>query len=300
MKTFILSELSNPSRHHLMLSAVGPRPIAFASTIDKDGVINLSPFSFFNLFSTNPPMAIFSVSRRGYDGSIKDTHLNVLEVPEVAINLVNYAMVQQMSLSSNEYPRKINEFVKAGFTMAPCDTIKPPYVAEAPVVLECKVKDVIPLGGEGASGNLIVCEIDRIKVNEEFLDDKERLDTTKIDLVGRMGGNWYCRAFGDALFEVSKPSREPAIGIDQLPLHVKNSDLLSANDLGILGSQIKIPSESDLTVVDALEEFISIKSSTRTTNEKKIIIHQQIKSKIALDQYEEALAIAFWASKFLD
>jgi flavin reductase (DIM6/NTAB) family NADH-FMN oxidoreductase RutF len=299
MKTFILSELSNPSRHHLMLSAVGPRPIAFASTIDKKGQVNLSPFSFFNLFSTNPPIAVFSVSRRGYDGSMKDTHLNVLEVPEVAINIVNFDMVQQTSLSSNEYPRDVNEFIKAGFSMAACDSIKPPYVAEAPVVLECKVQQVMPLGGEGASGNMIICAVDRMHVKEHLLDDQGRLDTTKIDLVGRMGGNWYCRAFGEALFEVSKPGRVTAIGIDALPEHVRQSEILSANDLGILGSATNIPAVKDLEKIALLPDMEAILKTKKSFAEKKLLLHQQIKTKIAIGEPDIALAIAFWADTIL-
>ena len=300
MKTFILSELSNPDRHHLMLSAVGPRPIAFASTIDALGVVNLSPFSFFNLFSTNPPIAIFSVSRRGYDGSLKDTHLNVLEIPEVAINLVSYDMVQQMSLASNEFPREINEFIKAGFTMVNCDSIKPPYVKEAPAVLECKVNEVVSLGDQGAAGNMIVCQIVRMKVRENLLDEHGQLDTTKIDLVGRMGGNWYCRAFGDALFEVNKPTRVPAIGLDQLPLHLLRSEILSANDLGILGSQTAPPLQNQIDQLAKDPQFDLIKRSPKSKQEKQLEIHRKIKLEIARDQPTNALIIAFWAAAFLD
>ncbi|MCB0669323.1 MAG: flavin reductase family protein [Saprospiraceae bacterium] len=300
MKTFLLNDLTNPQRHQLMASAVAPRPIAFASTIDKQGRVNLSPFSFFNIVSTNPPVAVFSVSRRGFDGSLKDTHLNVLEIPEVAINMVSYAMVQQMSLSSSQYPRDVNEFLKAGFNMSKCDGIQPPYVAEAPVVFECRVREIISLGGTGAAGNMIICDIDRIKVREELLDSAGKLDTTKIDLVGRMGDNWYCRASGEAVFQVTKPSRDPAIGIDQLPDHIKKSDLLSANDLGILGSLTSLPTEEAIETIDNSEEFISFKNSSRSASEMQIIIHQQIKSRIALDQTKTALEIAFWAKRLLE
>lgn len=300
MKTFVLSQLNSPERHQLMASAVAPRPIAFASTIDRNGQVNLSPFSFFNIVSTSPAVAVFSVSRRGYDGSMKDTHMNVLEVPEVAINMVSFDMVQQMSLSSNNYPREVNEFEKAGFTMAKCDQIRPPYVAEAPIVLECRVREILSIGGTGTAGNLIFCDIDRIKVREDLLDPSGALDTTRIDLVGRMGGNWYCRAGGDALFEVTKPTRVAAIGIDQLPAHVRKSDLLSANDLGMLGSLTQLPASDAIQAIDQSEEFISIKNSKRSRSEMQMIIHQQIKSRIALDQMEMALAITFWAEKILD
>jgi flavin reductase (DIM6/NTAB) family NADH-FMN oxidoreductase RutF len=228
---------------------------------------------------------------------MKDTHLNVLEIPEVAINIVNYDMVQQTSLASNEFPRDVNEFIKAGFSMAKCDTIRPPYVAEAPVALECSVQQVMALGGGAASGNLIICEVERMHVREHLLDDQGHLDTTKIDLVGRMGGNWYCRAFGDALFEVSKPGRVTAIGFEVLPEHVRQSEILSANDLGILGSETKMPTDEEMDKIARIPEIVSIMKSTKSLAEKKLSLHEQIKTKIRTGQPEVAIRIAFWSNR---
>jgi flavin reductase (DIM6/NTAB) family NADH-FMN oxidoreductase RutF len=289
VKTYILNELTSRERHHLMLSAVAPRPIAFASTIDKAGRVNLSPFSFFNLFSTNPPIAIFSPSR-SRDGSLKHTHLNVLEVPEVCINLVSYEIIQPMSLSSNTYPRGVNEFIKAGLSMEPCRKIKPPLVREAPVAMECTVEQVVPLGGEGASGNLIICRVLLIHVQEKFLDKDGQLDTTKIDLVGRMGGNWYCRAFGDALFEVPKPGASLAIGIDQLPAHIRKSNILSANDLGVLGSLTRMPEIEEIQTIK--EQYAHLE----TVSENPDLIHREIKLLIRKGRPAKALALAYWLS----
>ncbi|MCB0685516.1 MAG: flavin reductase family protein [Saprospiraceae bacterium] len=299
MKTFLLSALSIPTRHQLLVSAVGPRPIALASTTNLQGQVNLSPFSFFNIFSSNPPIAVFSVSRRGYDSSVKDTFLNLKEVPEVAINMVNYSMGQQISLASNEYPQGVNEFEKAGFTMKNCDIIRPPYVGEAPVVLECKVSDIITLGDQGASGNLILCRILKMHVREEFLDKDDNLDSSQLDLIGRMGANWYCRAFGDALFEITKPSRELAIGIDRLPQHIKTSIILNGNDLGQLGSQPNVPSDDSWTQIRDLQSVKEIRDSDLSQENKRNDIHQKIKALIDSRAIEEALALAFWADEFL-
>lgn len=289
MKTFVLEQLSIGQRHHLMLSAVGPRPIAFASTIDDQGQVNLSPFSFFNLFSTNPPIAIFSPSR-GRDGSLKHTHLNILEVPEVCINLVSYDMVQKMSLSSNSYPKDVNEFTKAGFSMMASQKIRPPYVQEAPIAMESIVDQVISLGGEGASGNLVICRILLIHVQEKFLDDNDQLDTTRIDLVGRMGGNWYCRAFDKSLFEVNKPGATLAIGVDQLPEHILKSDVLSANDIGVLGSLTHLPLPGEIEV--AGDQYKQRNSALEKNDLQEI--HREIKNLIQQNKTQEALALSFW------
>lgn len=271
-----------------MLSAVGPRPIAFASTINHQGQVNLSPFSFFNLFSTNPPIAIFSPSR-GRDGNLKHTHQNVLEVPEVCINLVSYDMVQKMSLSSNSYPKDVNEFTKAGFSMVASQKIKPPYVKEAPIAMEGIVEQVISLGGEGASGNLVICRILLIHVQEEFLDENEQLDTTRIDLVGRMGGNWYCRAFDKSLFEVNKPGTTLAIGVDQLPEHILKSEVLSANDVGVLGSLTHLPLMGE---IEAAGDQYKQQNSSLEINDLKEL-HLQIKNLIQQGKAQEALALSF-------
>ena len=234
--------------HSYMLSAIAPRPIAFAATVDKEGNVNLSPFSFFNAFGSNPPLVVFSPSRRVRDNTTKHTLENVLEVPEASINVVNYAMVQQASLASSEYPRGVNEFVKAGFTEEPSVLIKPPRVKESPVQMECKVVDVIKTGTEGGAANLIVCHILLMHISEDVLTPDKKIDQNKIDLVARMGFDWYCRASGNALFEVPKPQHEPpAMGIDSLPGFIRNSSVLTGNDLGMLGNLPAMPTEEELS-----------------------------------------------------
>jgi flavin reductase (DIM6/NTAB) family NADH-FMN oxidoreductase RutF len=236
MKSFTPSELELPVIHGLLLGSVGPRPIAFASTLDKDGNRNLSPFSFFNVFSAKPPILIFSPARAGRTGATKNTYDNVKEVPEVVINVVTHSMVQQMSLSSSPYEKDVDEFVKAGFTPMDSECVGPARVAESPVQMECKVLEVKELGTNGGAGNLIICEVVRMHIAEEVLDQQGKVDQGKIDLVARMGGSVYCRAHGDALFEIAKPITTIGIGIDSLPHFIKNSKELSGNDLGQLGS----------------------------------------------------------------
>lgn len=231
--------------HSYLLGAIAPRPIAFASTIDKEGNVNLSPFSFFNCFGANPPILIFSPARRGRDNTTKHSYENVLEVPEVVINIVDYAMVQQMSLASTEYPKGVNEFVKAGFTQVASTLVKPPRVGESPAAFECKVLDVIKTGDQGAAGNLVICEVVLAHIKDEILDSEGRIDPTKLDAVARMGGDWYCRANGDALFKVPKPLDKIGIGIDQLPEEIRNSKVLTGNDLGMLANVERIPGQKD-------------------------------------------------------
>lgn len=221
--------------------AVGPRPIAFASTVDSRGKVNLSPFSFFNLFSTRPPILIFSPSRRIRDNTTKHTLENVLQVPEVVINIVNYNIVEQASLTSCEYPQGTNEFVKAGLTALPSVKVKPPRVAESPASFECKVNQVIPLGPEGGAGNLVVCEILLAHFSEDILDASKNIDPQKLDAVARMGGDYYCRAHGDNIFVVPKPNTKLGIGFDQLPDRVRTSKILSGNDLARLANVEKLP-----------------------------------------------------------
>ena len=232
--------------HRYLLSAVGPRPIALASTIDNDGQVNLSPFSFFNLFSANPPIAIFSPARRVRDNTTKHTLENVNEVNEVVINIVNHAMVEQMSLSSTEYAKGVNEFSKAGFTPIASQLIRPFRVQESPVQLECIVNEVVELGNEGGAGNLVICEVKMMHINKNILDDFGNIDPNKIDLVGRLGGNWYCRASNEAIFEVEKPLRTLGIGVDRIPSRIRNSYILSGNDLGKLGNVERIPSSYEV------------------------------------------------------
>ncbi len=232
--------------HSYLLGAIAPRPIAFASTIDKEGNVNLSPFSFFNCFGANPPILIFSPARRGRDNTTKHSYENVLEVPEVVINIVNYSMVQQMSLASTEYPKGVNEFVKAGFTQVPSAIVKPPRVGESPAAFECKVLDVIKTGDQGAAGNLVICEVVMAHIKDEILDAEGKIDPFKLDAVARMGGDWYCRANGEALFKVPKPLDKIGIGIDQLPVEIRNSKILTGNDLGKLANVESIPSVNSL------------------------------------------------------
>ncbi|MFI5134650.1 MAG: flavin reductase family protein [Chitinophagales bacterium] len=243
-------EISTAKLHAYMLSSIAPRPIAFASTIDKEGNPNLSPFSFFNAFGSHPPTLIFSPARRVRTNTVKHTLENVLEIPEVVINVVNYSMVHQTSLASVEFPRDENEFEKAGFTPVPSKLIRPFRVAESPVQFECKVVEVKPMGMEGGAANLIICEILLMHVNENILDEENRIDQDKIDLVARLGSDWYVRASGDVLFEVPKPNLKPAIGIDKLPASVRNSKVLSGNDLGMLGNTEHFPTEEELNTVE--------------------------------------------------
>ncbi len=240
------TQVEIPRMHGLLLGAITPRPIAFASTIDKAGKINLSPFSYFNVFSTRPPIMIFSPARSGRDNTTKHTLDNVLEVPEVVINVVDYSMVQQVSLASTVYPKGVNEFVKAGFTEIKSTVVNPPRVAESPAAFECKVNQVIPLGNQGGAGNLVICEVLLVHYASRIFDDAGQIDPQKLDAVGRMGGNWYARASGEAVFEVPKPSHPLGIGVDQLPKHILNSPVLTGNDLGKLGNISKLPDPSEV------------------------------------------------------
>lgn len=259
-------------------NAIAPRPICFASTVNKNGEPNLAPFSFFNLFSSNPPIAVFSPAYSGRTGAPKDTLLNVLEVPECVINMVNYDMVQQMSLASSPFPKGVNEFIKAGFTPIPSELVKPFRVKESPVQLECKVIEVKELGKLGGAGNLIICEIIKIHIDESVLNSENQIDTKKIDLVARMGDNWYCRATGDALFEVQKPITSIGVGFDAIPDLIKNSTILTGNNLGLLGSIETLPNK------DEIQEFrLSLKPFSN--EEEK---HHYAKSLLELNKVKEA------------
>ncbi|MCA0429457.1 MAG: flavin reductase family protein [Bacteroidetes bacterium] len=239
-------DLSIPALQKYLQSAVAPRPICFASSISKNGEVNLAPFSFFNIFSSNPPIAVFSPAYSGRTGAPKDTLLNILEVPECVINIVNYNMVHQTSLASSPFTKGINEFKKAGFTELKSELVTPPRVLESPVQLECKVIEVKELGKQGGAGNLIICEIIKIHINEAILNSENQIDTTKIDLVARMGDNWYCRANGNALFEVQKPITTIGIGFDAIPNEIKNSTILTGNNLGLLGSVENLPTQTEI------------------------------------------------------
>ena len=245
MLTIDPKDIPTAEFHGYLLSAVSPRPIAFASTIDAHGNPNLSPFSFFNVFSANPPILIFSPARRVQNNTTKHTLENVKEVDEVVINVVNYDLVQQVSLSSTEYAKGINEFEKAGLTMLPSEVIKPFRVAESPVQFECKVTQVLELGNEGGAGNLVICEVLKMHISHDVLDKNNVIIQEKLDLVARAGGNYYSRA-KNGFFEVPKPLRSLGIGIDQIPDEIRNSKILTGNDLGMLGNVEALPSQQDV------------------------------------------------------
>jgi len=236
-----LKDLKTAEKQYYLQHVVAPRPVCFASTIDKAGNINLSPFSFFNLFSSNPPIVIFSPSRRVRDNTTKHTLENVIEVPEVVVNIVTYEMVHQVSLASCEYPQEMSEFQKAGFTSEPATLVKPPMVKESKVKMECKVLEVKPLGTEGGAGNLVICEVLRMHIDDSLLDENKKIDQRKIHHIARLGGDWYCRVDETNLFMVPKPNTELGIGVDALPESIRNSDILSGNDLGHLANVREMP-----------------------------------------------------------
>lgn len=245
--------------HGYLLGSVAPRPICFASTIDEDGHANLSPFSFFNVFGSNPVTLIFSPARRVRDNTIKHTLQNCIEQKEVVISVVNYAMVQQMSLASCEYPQGVSEFEKAGFTPLPATQVKPFLVKESPVNMECRVRQVIETGQEGGAGNLIICDMVAMHIQDSVLNEKNQIDPHKIDLVARMGGDFYCRASGDAVFVVPKPNTNLGIGMDALPEYIRTSDLLSGNDLAMLANVSAIPVRDDAFVFEGEDIFQAAK-----------------------------------------
>jgi flavin reductase (DIM6/NTAB) family NADH-FMN oxidoreductase RutF len=248
MISHLLADLSPTQTQMILQSAIAPRPIAFVSTIDENGAINLSPFSFFNMFSANPPIAIFSPAKRVRDNSSKHTLENVLQVKECVINMVSYEMVQQMSLASTDYPKGVDEFVKAGFTALTSDLVKPPRVKESPVQMECIVKEVIALGDAPGAGNLVIAEIIKIHIAENILDAEGKIDPFKINQVARLGGDWYARITQDSLFKVAKPLTTMGIGVDQIPYEFRNSTILSGNHLGKLGNVEQVPVISDTEI----------------------------------------------------
>lgn len=265
-------EISTAKLQGYLQSAVGPRPIAFASTIDKDGNPNLSPFSFFNVFSANPPILVFSPSRRVRDNSIKHTLINAEATREVVINVVNYDIVQQTSLASTEYADGVNEFIKSGLTQIPSDIVKPYRVKESPVQFECKVTQIIPLGTEGGAGNLVLCEVVKIHIHEEILDENGAIDQHKIDLVSRLGSNWYSRS-NQGLFEVEKPLTTLGVGVDAVPDFVKASSVFDGNDLGKLGNIEALPTTEEVSIF--VKENFSVKGVLSSDDEVKV--HQEAK-----------------------
>ncbi|MFN4082112.1 MAG: flavin reductase family protein [Bacteroidia bacterium] len=288
MKTISPGELPLATFHNLLLTAVAPRPVCFASTIDAEGKPNLSPYSFFNVFGSNPVTFIFSPARRVRDNTIKHTLENIYETREVVINVVTYSMVQQTSLASCEYPKGVNEFEKAGFTMLPSEKVKPFRVKESPVQFECIVKDIIETGKEGGAGNLIVCEMLLMHINENLMKPDGSIDQHKIDLVGRLGSDWYVRASGDALFEVPKPNRNLGIGVDALPPAIKFSKVLTGNDLGLLGNIEKLPDNDSVEIYKRLNKDLE-KILLEPNREEKIIkLHQLVHELLSKHKIEEA------------
>ncbi len=248
MRSYTPADMETPQLHGLLLSAVAPRPIAFVSTIDDQGRPNLAPFSFFNVFSANPPIAIFSPARRVKDNTTKHTLKNVKSNLECVINVVSYSMLHQMNLASCEFAEGVNEFEKAGLTGIPSDIVSPLRVKEAPVQLECIVKEVMELGSKGGAGNLVISEVVRMHVSEEVFAENGNIDPQKLDLIARMGQDWYCRAHGDAIFEVPKPGRELGIGVDAIPMSTRNSSILTGNDLGRLGMASTLPTREEVLI----------------------------------------------------
>lgn len=289
MRTIDPKDLETGAFHGLLLSAVAPRPIAFASTIDADGKPNLAPFSFFNVFSSNPPIAIFSPARRVRGNTTKHTLDNVEVVKEVVINVVNYDLVQQMNLASTEYPEGVNEFVKAGLTPIASEVVRPFRVKESPVQFECKVREVIKLGNEGGAGNLIVAEILRMHISEDVMTKEGGIDTQRLDLVARMGGDWYCRASGNALFEISKPTRDHGIGVDAMPEHIRESTILTGNDLGLLGGIHQLPSKEEMDAFRADPKMTAlIKWQHKNRHEVEKQLHQNAQMLLAEGRIKEA------------
>ncbi|WP_462248367.1 flavin reductase family protein [Ekhidna sp.] len=282
-------EIPVPQLHGHLLSAVAPRPIAFASTVDKDGNVNLSPFSFFNVFSANPPIMIFSPARRGRDNTTKHTLDNVKAHPEVVVNIVSYDMVQQMSLSSTEYAKGVNEFEKAGFTEVSSERVQPPRVKEAPVSFECKVIEVKSLGEEGGAGQLVICEVQLIHIADRVLDENGKIDVRKIDLVSRMGGNWYARANGDAIFEVTKPLTTMGIGVDQIPDRIRTSTVLTGNHLGQLGNVEALPTAEEVKDFENEPEVRAILDSFDDEENIQLELH-----KLAADLLNEGEVDTAW------
>ena len=288
MVTINPSDIPVPKLHHYLLGAVGPRPIAFASTVDADGNDNLAPFSFFNVFSANPPIMIFSPARSGRTNETKDTYNNVKVVPEVVINVVNFDIVHQMSLASSPFAPGVSEFEKAGFTALDSETIRPKRVAESPVQFECKVIEVKELGDQGGAGNLVICEVQRIHLNEAVLDSDGMIDQHKIDLVSRMGGNWYCRADQQSMFEITKPITTVGIGFDGLPEDIRSSSVLTGNDLGQLAGIEELPNETDVNeykLIELSDLFVSLEDEP---SKLELELHKRAQGLLTENKLNEA------------
>ncbi|HIF14449.1 MAG TPA: flavin reductase family protein [Bacteroidetes bacterium] len=285
--TYDPKELSVPQLHGLLLGAVAPRPIAFASTMDKDGRPNLAPFSFFNVFSANPPIMIFSPARRVRNNTNKHTLDNCKNTGEVVINIVSHDIVEHMSLASTEYDAGVNEFIKSGLTMLDSDNVKPYRVAESPAHFECKVNDIIELGNEGGAGNLIICEVLKLHVRSDVFNEAGKIDPYKIDVVSRMGGDFYCRANADSIFKVEKPNVKKGIGIDQMPESIRNSDVFSGNQLAKLANIEQLPEKTSLPSLDIAPNELQV---LNTLDEEDLENNLHQLASVYLDQNKLELA----------
>ena len=277
-----------PKSHHYLLGAVGPRPICFASTLDEKGQPNLAPFSFFNVFSSNPPIAVFSPSKSGRTGKNKDTYNNVKKIKEVVINLVDYKMVEQMSLASSPYAPDVNEFIKSGFTPVKSEKVKPFRVKESPIQMECEVVEVKELGDQGGAGNLVICKILKMHIASHILNENQMIDQQKIDLVARMGGDWYCRTDKNSMFEITKPITTKGIGFDQMPNEILNSNILTGNDLGKLGGIENLPDETsvnDFKLIELSELFIELEDDAEALEKA---LHKKAKEFLAQNELDAA------------
>jgi flavin reductase (DIM6/NTAB) family NADH-FMN oxidoreductase RutF len=295
MITLNPEEISLKNLQRTLQFAIGPRPIALVSSVNSEGDVNLSPFSFYNIFSSNPPILIFSPARRGRDGSTKNTLDNVLSVPEVVIHSVSAEMVHQTSLSSTEYDSGINEFIKAGFESIASDIVQPPRIKSAPIAMECHVKEVRALGDGPGAGNLVICEIHKIHIQEKVLDENGKLDQDKLNLVGRLGGDWYVNASGEALFEVEKPVKNKGIGVDAIPKSIRNSTVLTGNNLGQLGNIQILPQEADVIAFLNHHRIESIFNETSDAFERRELIHLYAKELLELGKVEKA-----WKALLID
>jgi flavin reductase (DIM6/NTAB) family NADH-FMN oxidoreductase RutF len=295
MKTFYPKEMSTAQVQNILQSVVTPRPIAFASTVDREGHPNLSPFSFFNMFSANPPILIFSPSRKVRDNSTKHTLDNVLEVPEVVIHIVGFDRVEQMSLASTEYPKGVNEFEKAGLTPLKSDLVAPPRVKEAAVAMECKVIEVKALGLEGGAGNLVICEVVAIHLSESIMDEMGTVNPYKLDPVARLGGSWYSRITLESLFQ-PKPLANLGIGVDQIPEEIRSSPILTGNNLGRLGNVMQLPSAEELAEFSQSEEVESMRKRFRNDPDSWID-HLHTRAKEELESGDVHVAWKFLLQK---
>ncbi|MEX0361992.1 MAG: flavin reductase family protein [Allomuricauda sp.] len=297
IKTIDPNSISQPELHSYLLTSVAPRPIGFVSTIDSDGNVNLSPFSFFNVFSSNPPIMIFSPAR-GRNNMPKHSLQNVQEVPEAVINIVDFPIVEQMSLSSTAYDKDVNEFVKSGLTQVPSEKVKPPRVGESPVSFECTIDRIIELGDGQGAGNLIMAKVELIHIQDQFLDEEGKLDPLKLDLVGRMGGSWYTRASNASLFEIPKPIRTKGMGVDGLPSGIRNSPVLTGNNLGRLGNLEQLPTADEIDMVAKDDEIRMMQKKLNGNPQKlKKELHWLSQRMLMDEQTEKALAVLMYAEK---